>query len=60
MKKHKSKKPAVERTHTGKGTLVEKNPMVGQKERSHQLNNLGKHGEPLGERVTHIQEPKNI
>lgn len=32
-------------TGTGKGNLVEKNPMTDNKERTQQTNNLGKHGE---------------
>jgi hypothetical protein len=47
-------------TGGGKGTLLDTNPMLGTKERSAQLNNLGKYGEPHGERTHHVRHPKDI
>ena len=54
----KAKKAAT--AGKGKGHLVDTNPMLGTRERSAQLNNMGKHGEPKAERISPIKGLKDI
>jgi hypothetical protein len=54
----KTKKPVA--AGKGKGNLTDNNPMLGTRERSAQLNNLGKHGEPKAESVSQVKNLKDI